>query len=313
MKRAAVTTVILLAITGHALALEHPNGAQNPDQRVCDVVYDPNDIVDVTAEVGAAITIAFRSSERIDYVSASDTAHLKQAETKGSNVLWLKATEAMPSQPLSVRTLQEDGTPRDYAIQWTAIRPPAREPARVALAASTEPAHLAGAALPQPPASGATQSCYVIRYQYPGDYKAAKDKAARAQWATWQQKKAEIALRQQQIQGTSHNVRYVAMGDTSIGPTEIFDDGYTTELHFPGNMRIPVILTVTPDGKESQVTGITAEDNGVVKLQSVLPMIRLRDGNLVLCIFNKGYNPIGHNPATGTTSPSIDRDVRAGK
>ena len=315
MKRAVVTTVALLTIIGRALALEHPSGAQNPDQRVCDVVYDPNDIVEVTAEVGAAITIAFRASERIDYVSASDTAHLKQAETKGSNVLWLKATEAMPSQPLSVRTLQEDGTPRDYAIQWTAIRPPAREqakePARVALAASTEPAHFADAAPPQPPAPGATQPCYVIRYQYPADDKATKDKAARTQWAAWQQKKAEIALRQQQIQGTSHNVRYVAMGDASIGPTEIFDDGYTTELHFPGNMRIPVILTVTPDGKESQVTGITSEDNGVVKLQSVLPMIRLRDGDLVLCIFNKGYNPIGNNPSTGTASPSIDRGVRA--
>jgi type IV secretion system protein VirB9 len=311
MKGALAATVALLVLTAPAFALEHPSGAQNPDQRVCDVVYNPNDIVDVTAEVGAAVTIAFRSSERIDYVSASDTAHLKQAETKGSNVLWLKATEPMASQPLSVRTLQEDGTPRDYAIQWTAIRPPAVEPARTALASSTEPAHLADAAPLQP--SDPARPCYVVRYQYPADDKAAKDKAARAQWAAWQQKKAEIALRQQQIEAGSHNVRYVAMGDTSIGPTEIFDDGYTTELHFPGNMRIPVILTVTPDGKESQVTGVTAEDNGVVKLQSVLPMIRLRDGNLVLCIFNKGYNPIGNNPSTGTTSPSIDRDVKLGK
>ena len=118
----------LLALTSPALALEQPSGSKNHDPRVCDVVYDPNDIVEATAPAGAEITIIFRASERISDVAASDTAHLKWAVTKGSNVLWLKATEAMPPQPLSVRTLQEDGTPRDYPLQWTAIMPPAPAP-----------------------------------------------------------------------------------------------------------------------------------------------------------------------------------------
>ena len=85
--------------------------------------------------------------------------------------------------------------------------------------------------------------CYVIRYQYPGDEKAARDKTARAAWARRQAEEQEIALRKEQTDA-AHNVRYVAMGDASIGPTEIFDDGYTTQLRFPGNLRIPAILTV---------------------------------------------------------------------
>jgi len=75
-------------------------------------------------------------------------------------------------------------------------------------------------------------------------------------------------------------------------------------------LRIPAILTVARDGKESEVTGITVEDNGVVKLHGVMPMLRLREGNLVLCIFNRAYNPIGADPGTGTTSLAMDRTVR---
>lgn len=296
-----------------AYALEHPDGSKNPDNRVCDVVYNPNDIVDVTGEVRAELTIIFRASEKITYVSASDTAHLKQRNTIGSNVLWLKANDKMAPQPISVRTLQEDGTPRDYAIQWQAIEPPSPAPARepkeprVSLASNNTEGVLeetiTAKEIPVKP-------CYVIRYQYPADEKAAKQAAVKAQSVVWQQRKTEAQLRQQQMQA-SHNLHYVAMGDASIGPTEIFDDGYTTELHFPGNLPIPVILTVTLDGQESQLSGITTEDNGVIKLHGVYQQLRLRSNTLVLCIFNRAYNPLGNNPATGTTSPSIDREVRA--
>ena len=122
-----------LLSTSPAIALEHPSGDKNADKRVCDVIYDPSDVVDVRAAVGEAMTIMFRASERIDYVSASDTAHLKQAETKGSSVLWLKATEPMQPQPISVVTLQEDGSLRNYMLQWSATAPVPSAPARVAM------------------------------------------------------------------------------------------------------------------------------------------------------------------------------------
>lgn len=306
MSKLSPATLALLAIATPAIALEHPSGEKNADQRVCDVIYNPSDVVDVKAVVGEAVTIMFRASEKIDYVSASDTAHLKQAETKGSSVLWLKATEPMPPQPISVVTLQEDGSMRNYMLQWSATAPATPGPARVAMVGDALSVIDVVAPQPQP-----TAPCYLIRFDYPADDKAAKDKAARSQWAGWQQKKAEIALRQQQAQNATHNVHYVGQGDASIGPTEVFDDGFSTWLRFPGNLRVPTIFTVTPDGKESQLVGQTTEDNGLIKLHGVYQQLRLRDGLLVLCAFNMLFNPLGNDPATGTTSPTVTRDLRA--
>ena len=110
MRNAAVILVPLLACAAPAFALEIPDGSKNPDHRVCDVAYNPNDIVDARGVVGETLTIHFRANERIGDVATSDAAHLKWSLTKGSNTLWLKATMAMPMQPLSIRTLQQDGT-----------------------------------------------------------------------------------------------------------------------------------------------------------------------------------------------------------
>ena len=224
-----------------------------------------------------------------------------------SSVLWLKATEPMQAQPVSVVTLQEDGSLRNYMLQWSASAPVSSAPARVAMTGDAQ--DVADVVAPQVKPTGAP--CYLIRFDYPSDDKAAKDKAARAQWIGWQQKKAEIALRQQQAQNAAHNLHYVGQGDASIGPTEIFDDGFSTWLRFPGNLKVPTIFTVTPDGKESQLVGQTTEDNGLIKLHGVYQQLRLRDGNLVLCAFNQAFNPLGNDPATGTTSPTVTRDLRA--
>jgi hypothetical protein len=54
MPKLSPAAVALLAFASPALtlALEHPTGERNADRRVCDVVYDQNDIVDVRAIVG---------------------------------------------------------------------------------------------------------------------------------------------------------------------------------------------------------------------------------------------------------------------
>jgi type IV secretion system protein VirB9 len=211
----------------------------------------------------------------------------------------------MQPQPISVVTLQDDGSLRNYMLQWS---PTLRSrPARVAMTANAQ--DMAEVVTPQVEPSIAP--CYLIRFSYPADDKAAKDKAARAQWIAWQQKKAEIDLRQQQAQNVVHNLHYVGQGDASIGPTEIFDDGFSTWLRFPGNLRVPTLFTVTPDGKEGELVGQTTEDSGLTKLHGVYQQLRLRDGNLVLCIFNQAFNPLGGDPATGTTSPAVTRELKA--
>lgn len=68
---------------------------------------------------------------------------------------------------------------------------------------------------------------------------------------------------------------------------------------------------VVPTGAttDAEFSGVTVEQGGVVKIHGVYPAIRLRDGDRVLCLWNRGYNPIGDNPGTGTTKPSIERAV----
>ena len=281
-----------------ALALQTPVPGK-ADPRVCDVKYDANDVTDVVSIMGNTVSIRFGQHERITNVTPSDTAHLKFFITEGSNMLWLKGTLAMPPQPISIRTMTEDNVPRDYALRWTALSD-AKPNVALAVASNVD--------VTEVPAAEGKNICYLIRYGYPVEVTAAQAAAWRKQKAKQAAEADEIALHQAELQ-RGHNMHYVAQGDASIGPTEIFDDGYTTTLRFPGNMRIPVIFKRTPEGTDAEVTGTTTEEGGIVKIHSVLPYIRLRDGDLVLCIWNRAYTAIGDNPGTGTTAPEIDRGV----
>ena len=47
----------------------------------------------------------------------------------------------------------------------------------------------------------------------------------------------------------------------------------------------------------------------LLTLHGVFPLLRLRDGKAVLCIVNQGWDAVGRNPATGTTSPDVVREL----
>jgi type IV secretion system protein VirB9 len=85
----------------------------------------------------------------------------------------------------------------------------------------------------------------------------------------------------------------------------VFDNGFSTVFRFPGNVRVPSLFVINPDGKEA--TANYAVKGDLVQTESVARQWRLRDGDTVLCIFNRGYDPVGENPQTGTTSPNVQR------
>jgi type IV secretion system protein VirB9 len=296
MKRLLFAMTIL---SSPAMALQTPTPGKI-DPRICDVVYNADDVVDVRAVMGETVAIRFDPAEAITDVPLSDTIHVKRATGSASNnILWLKATETMPPQPIGVRTKRADGSSRDYAFRWTSLSDD--KPAGVSLAASG-PLKMEEILVPR-------VSCYMIRFTYPSDVTAAQAAAWRARQAKQKADEAEIALHKAD-EDRSHNVRYVAQGDASIGPTAIWDDGNTTTLVFPGNMRIPVIVTRLADKlTDAEVTGMTSEQGGMVKIHGVLPFIRLRDGDLTLCLWNRAYAAIGNNPGTGTTSNDIERHL----
>ncbi len=87
----------------------------------------------------------------------------------------------------------------------------------------------------------------------------------------------------------------------------VWDNGYSTLLQFAGNQRIPSIFVIDPDGKEA--TASYAVNGDIVQLDQTAREWRLRDGGTVLNIYNLGYQSVGGNPETGTTSPDVSRVV----
>ena len=104
------------------------------------------------------------------------------------------------------------------------------------------------------------------------------------------------------------NWHYIAQGDRSLLPLEVFDNGYSTVFRFPGNVRIPSIFVIDPDGKEATANYTVKGDLG--QLDSVARGWRLRDGQTVLAVWNKAFDAVGKSPATQTTNPNVLRVVK---
>lgn len=104
------------------------------------------------------------------------------------------------------------------------------------------------------------------------------------------------------------NWRYTAQGSRSIEPAEVSDNGRLTAFRFPGNSTVPTIYTIAPDGQESIVPYSMRGDLAVVS--TTAREFRLRYGGEVLRVFNLGFDPIGQNPGTGTTTPEVIRTIR---
>lgn len=272
------------------------------DPRICSADYDPSRVLEIGVPVQRQISIRFGPKEEILDVTVSNDVDLDKGQSKGAikNILFIRAKlTPMEPAPIGVRTRLEDGTVRDYAIEWSAYddHPPVMVASKDGIPTETK----------LPP------FCFAINYRYPADVKKAQADA----WVKSQAKKrtdeAEAALHQPNT--VRPNNHYVSQGDTSIGPIgeggadAISDDGFTTTLTFPGNMTIPTILTRFGDGDMRQPDGITHEQGGVVRLHGVYEYLKLIDGNRVLCIKNRGFSTIGRNPGTGTSSSNIERTV----
>lgn len=51
-------------------------------------------------------------------------------------------------------------------------------------------------------------------------------------------------------------------------------------------------------------------DGNLVMVHTLSRKFILRRGKDVLCVFNEAYDRVGINPATNTTSPSVERIVK---
>jgi type IV secretion system protein VirB9 len=261
------------------------------DTRMRYVAYNPGQVVHLSTVVGATMVVTFGATETVTSVAETDTMHL--AAVPKCNYLFLKPSAALPLQPIIVLTQRPDGSLRRYVFEIETVT-----------GATT--------------ANGADGVYYSVQFTYPED-EAAAYVAAQAAEAARTARLNQIALAAAtrtaatsilDAQRTNpfvgpRNYRYVAKGDNSLAPVSIWDNGYSTVLEFPGNTRIPAVFVIDPDGKEATAT--YAVSGNTIQLGQTAREIRLRDGETVLNIYNLGYNTVGSNPGTGTTSPAVQR------
>lgn len=270
--------------TVHAFAEEAP-AAGRKDPRMRSVVYDPDQVVRLSTGVGATLVVTFAATEKITTVAVTDSKDLVASPRE--NFLFVKSKVALPPQPVIVLTQGPKGT-RRYVFEVETVT-------MVGLTADKSDLY------------------YSVQFSYPRDDADARAEDEKRRQADRRGRAADLALNRghdgvtdsNAATSASPNWHYVGQGDQTLLPIEIFDDGYTTSFRFPGNTRVPGIFRIDPDGKESTANYTMKGEYAVVG--SVAAGWRLRDGNTVLCIWNRAYDKIGTSPHTGTTSPDVTR------
>lgn len=248
------------------------------DPRVQLVAYNPLDVVRIVGCPTNSTQITFGPAEEITQVAIGDAeAWLAQP---AANMLFLKPTELRAATNAQVVTRRADGSLRSYQLRLVA----------------EQSGEDSGSVL------------YAVRFRYPQDERA--ERAARRTEAAERvlERDAQARLAVAWAEGP-RNWRYVAQGSSALEPAEVSDNGRQTAFRFPGSRRVPVIYAVTPDGAEAIVPATMAGDTVVV--QTTAWAFLLRDGREALRIVNRGYDPAGRDPGTGTGTADLTRNVRS--
>jgi type IV secretion system protein VirB9 len=290
----AVTFSVFLAactVTTPTHALEEPlPGKQDPHVRLAP--YNPYDRTLIVGTVGRSTTITFGATERIERVTfgsqdppweGPDPSKIGSAPLKNNLPLWPLKTGRSNMQ---VTTLLPNGNERLYQFALIVHDAPAGD--------DDDPA-----------------ATYGLIFTYPGETQQAAVQAAKARQDGERQKIANARLATDYWYG-ERNWRYVAQGkDKGIAPLEVSDNRRLTALRFPGNTEVPAIYVVDRTGAE-RLAAFDMKDDLVV-VQTTAEHFRLRLGEQVLEIYNRGYDPVGQDPGTGTTSPDVVRNVMSAK
>ncbi len=269
--------VFALLTLPHAQALEIPASAQQ-DSRVRFVSYQPYNITRIVGTIRSSVQVEFAPDEEIAHVALGNTVAWEVAPA--GHILFLKPRENQPATNISVVTTRRDGSKRSYQMEL------------VVRDGSVD----------------AGQNTYFyVKYRYPAD------EAERRRLEEEARKRAAEAGYADQVLGIHEqygprNWRYSAQGSAAIEPQAVYDNGKVTTFAFSGNQEMPAIYIENSDGTESLVPKTVQGD--LVLVHAISRKFILRHGSDILCIFNEAYSPVGVNPGTNTTSPSVERVVK---
>ena len=258
------------------------------DAHVRTTAYSPYDRTLIVGVIGRSTTITFGPTERIERVTfgsedppweGPDPSKVGNAPLRNNLPLWPLKTGRSNMQ---VTTLLPNGDERLYQFALVVHDSPTGD--------KDDPA-----------------ATYGLIFTYPQDAHQAAVQAARIRQVDARQKVAAERLATDYWYG-DRNWHYVAQGkDRGIAPLEVSDNGWLTAFRFPGNTEVPAVYIVDNTGAERLAPFEMKDD--VMVVQTTAAHFRLRLGEQVLEIYNRGYDPVGQNPGTGTTSPDVVRNV----
>jgi type IV secretion system protein VirB9 len=324
--RTLAYALLASTIATSAYALEAPEPGK-ADPRCRKAEYDSGNVVSITTYVGRVGIIRFGREdvpERIEKFGAGESAgdvpisvpNPKPQENGGTPGPLHSALPFWGKSPgktnLFVLTLMpDDVNEHSYMIEIT-VKPQLKN------------------------GEDDSDATYCLQYTYNEQLKQEKIKQAAASLPqrrrNSEREKAEARLAVDPFYG-EQNYKYLAFGDKTIAPTQVSDNFSSTALRFPGNMAKPAIMIADspawcdlhrppPDwylkAPERKPTTEPVPMDDLMILHETAEHIRLRMGNQsetgqenghVVDISNCGYDRIGHNPGTGTGSPSVVRQI----
>jgi type IV secretion system protein VirB9 len=105
------------------------------------------------------------------------------------------------------------------------------------------------------------------------------------------------------------NYNYWMAGSPEISPTAARDDSRFTYLSFTNNRDMPAVYSVDSAGNES--LGNTHVNGNTIVIHRVLPFVRLRKGEQVVCVRNDAFSfDGGSDNSLGTIAPDVERKVK---
>lgn len=107
----------------------------------------------------------------------------------------------------------------------------------------------------------------------------------------------------------TNNYDYWMAGSAEISPTAARDDGRFTYLSFSNNRDMPAVYSVDEAGKEALIN--TNVEGNTIIIHRVVPKLKLRKGDAVVCIRNDAFDPDGGVDNTeGTKAYEVERVIK---
>lgn len=262
----AAVACALIAGAGAAHAAYRAQPCGNDPHIQC-AVYDPNEVYVIAAAKGAATLILLEPGEKIvDNGAAAGYGSAWQVQPNEKGIL-IKEEKPNPDSNFLVVTNK-----RNYTFS------------------------LVDTASPK-------SATWVLSFSYPDTRDQLEEAAAQKDEERTSDVREALGARHSNPRAPKKNTDYMMQGDSTLAPTDLWDDGRFTYFEYATGRDLPAgIYVKTPDGHEAVPN--QHMDGDTLVIHQISKEFVVRSGQAVLGIRNDAFNPDGdHYNARGVTVP----------